>query len=126
MEYSTVLDQLNGGLAVEWQLELVAQLEDEELLGVSIAVEVLLEGTGDVAVGLDDCMAVYVLRRKEWWSKRQVTYWVLAELMGLGMFRILGSQVFFQPDLVQNKLLSLMRKAIHDINNITTSFHQIQ
>ena len=67
-----------------------------------------------------------VLRRKEWWSKRQVTYCVLGELMGLGMFRILGSQVFFQPDLVQNKLLSLMRKAIDDINNITTSFHQIQ
>jgi hypothetical protein len=32
--------------------------------------------------------------------------------MGLGMFRILGSQVFFHPDFVQNKLLSRIRKTI--------------
>lgn len=53
-----------------------------------------------------------VLRRKEWWSNRQVTYCVFAELIGFGMFRIFGSQVFFHPDFVQNKLLSRIRKTI--------------
>jgi hypothetical protein len=33
---------------------LVAELEDQELLGSGVAVEVLLEGTGDVAIGLND------------------------------------------------------------------------
>jgi hypothetical protein len=110
--YSSVLDKLDGGLAVEGEFELVAEFEDEELLGVGVTVEVLLAGAGDVPVGLDNWVLAEILRRKEWWSKRQVTYWVLGELMGLGMLRILGSQVFFQPDLVQNKLLSLIRNTI--------------
>jgi len=43
---------------------------------------------------------------------------VLAGLMGLGMLRILGSQLFFHPDLVQNKLLSRILNTINKIINI--------
>lgn len=110
--YCSVLDEFDWGLAVEGEFELVAEFEDEELLGVGVAVEVLLAGPGDVAIGLDDWMSGCVLLRKEWWSKRQVTYCVLAELMGLGMFKILGSQVFFHPDLVQKRLLSRILNTI--------------
>jgi hypothetical protein len=99
-------------LAVEGKFELVAELQNEEVLGSSVAVEVLFAGTGDVAIGLYNWVEEGVLRRKEWWSKRQVMYWVLTELMGLGMFRILGSQLFFHPDLVQNKLLSRILNTI--------------
>jgi hypothetical protein len=35
---------------------LVAEFEDEELFEVGVAVEVLFAGTGNVAIGLDDCM----------------------------------------------------------------------
>ena len=52
--YSSVLEQFKGGLAVGGELELVAQLQDEEVLSVAIAVEVLFEGAGEVAVGLHD------------------------------------------------------------------------
>ena len=41
-----------------------------------------------------------------------MTYWVVDGVMGLGMFKILGSQLFFHPDLVQNKLLSRILNAI--------------
>lgn len=53
--YCSVLDELYGCLAVEGQFELVAELEDQELLGVGVTVEVLLAGPGDVTVGLDNC-----------------------------------------------------------------------
>jgi hypothetical protein len=110
--YGAVLDEFYWGFAVEGEFELIAEFEDEELLGVGVAVEVLLAGSRDIPVGLDDWVGRGVLLRKEWWSNLQVTYWVLGELMGLGMFNILGSQVFFQPDLVQNKLLSRILNTI--------------
>jgi hypothetical protein len=47
-----------------------------------------------------------------------MTYWVVDGAIGLGMFKILGSQLFFQPDLVQNRLLSRILKAINKIINI--------
>ena len=47
-----------------------------------------------------------------------MTYWVVDGVIGLGMFKILGSQLFFQPDLVQNRLLSRILKAINKIINI--------
>ena len=116
--YCSVFDEFYGCLAVEGEFELVAEFEDEELLCVGVAVEVLLAGPGDVSVGLHDCIGVGLLLRKEWWSNLQVTYWVLAELMGFGMLRVFGSQVFFQPVLVQKRLLSLMR------NTISINYHQ--
>ena len=54
MLFRSVLDELDGGLAVEGEFELVAEFEDEELLGSGVAVEVAFAGTGDVAIGLDD------------------------------------------------------------------------
>lgn len=63
MGYGSVLDQGERGLAVGGQLELVAQFEDEELLGVAVAVEVLPEGAAEVAVGLVDWLGEGVLRR---------------------------------------------------------------
>ena len=47
-----------------------------------------------------------------------MTYWVVDGVIGLGMFKILGSQLFFQPDLVKNRLLSRILKAINKIINI--------
>jgi hypothetical protein len=72
----------------------------------------LLAGARDVAVGLHDWVRAGVLRRKEWWSNRQEMYCVIVGLIGLAAFRILGSQLFFQPDFVQKRLLSRMRNDI--------------
>ena len=52
--YSAVLDELDGGLAVEGKLELVAEFKDEVLLEAPVAVEILLDGPGDISICLCD------------------------------------------------------------------------
>lgn len=52
-------------MAVGRQLELVAQLEDQHILSVTIAVEILLESAGEVTIGLNNWVGIVVLRRKE-------------------------------------------------------------
>ena len=50
MSYGTILDQLDGGLTVGRELELIAKFKDEVLFTKTIAVEVLLDGSRDVAI----------------------------------------------------------------------------
>ena len=52
MSYGTILDQLDGGLTVGRELELIAKFKDEVLFTKTIAVEVLLDGSRDVAIWL--------------------------------------------------------------------------
>lgn len=52
--YGSVFDDFYGSLAVEREFELVAEFEDEELFGGGVAVEILFEGSGNVAISLDD------------------------------------------------------------------------
>jgi len=58
--YCSVLDEFYGCLAVEGHFELVAEFEDEELFSVGVAIEVLFAGSGDVAIGLDNCTWYYL------------------------------------------------------------------
>ena len=50
---STMLDELNGGLAGEGDLENVSEFHDEELLCSGVTVQVLFADSGVVSVGLD-------------------------------------------------------------------------
>lgn len=52
MRYGTILDQLNWGLTIVRELELIAKFEDEVLFPKTVAVEVLLDGSRDVAICL--------------------------------------------------------------------------
>ena len=52
--YCSVFNEFDWGLAVEGEFELVAEFEDEELLSSRVAVEVLFESSGNVAIGLAD------------------------------------------------------------------------
>ena len=54
MRYTSVLDELHWCFAVIGQFELVSKFEDEELFGVGVPVEVLLECSRHVSIGLDD------------------------------------------------------------------------
>lgn len=53
-----------------------------------------------------------LLLRKEWWSLWFVTREVSVADMFLGKMMDFGAQLFFQPPLVQNKLLSLILNTI--------------
>jgi len=111
-EYSSVFDEFDGSVAIERKFELISKFKNEKLFGCGIAVKVLFASTGNVTISLDNCISKLILLKKEWWSNLLVMYWVLTTLIALGMFKILGSQLFFHPDLVQNKLLSLILNTI--------------
>lgn len=53
-----------------------------------------------------------ILLRKEWWSYLEVMYAVWLDLIILGMLRIFGYQLFFHPEIVQKRLLSLILNPI--------------
>jgi len=55
---------------------------------------------------------IWLLLRKEWWSYLEVMYAVWLDLIILGMLRILGYQLFFHPEIVQKRLLSLILNPI--------------
>ena len=110
--YGTILDKFDRGLTVVRQLELISEFKNEVLFCFWISIKVLFAETGDIAICLCDLIDKLILLRNEWKSFRIMTYWVVTGLIGLGMFKIFGSQLFFQPDLVQKRLLSRILKAI--------------
>ena len=81
---------MHGRLASERDLEEAPELDDEELLHVLVAVEVLLADSGDVPIGLHHWVMRAVLLRKEWWSYLHLMAMVVSPLMGLGMLNTLG------------------------------------
>lgn len=53
MNYSTVFDEFDRGIAGEGDFEDVSEFEDEELFGSGVSVEVLFTDSGVVSVGLN-------------------------------------------------------------------------
>jgi hypothetical protein len=48
-----VLDQLNGCLAHKWNFENISELQKADIDCLNVSIEILLEDTGVVPVGLD-------------------------------------------------------------------------
>ena len=65
IKYSTVLDKLDGSVAIERKFELISKFKDEKLFCCGVAIEVLFASTRDVTIGLDDCINELILLKKE-------------------------------------------------------------
>lgn len=112
MMYSAVLNEFDWRLANEWYFEEISHFEDDGLLGIAITVKILADKTRVTSVLLVHYLEGNVLLKNEYELKGHAIICVETELMALGMFNILGSQLFFHPDLVQKRLLSRILKTM--------------